>query len=125
MQRENIWYNATPERIFGSSGFCGETRSILIEYPQNSPKSLAQSAFYDSISKNYHTKSRRADTAIVLQILEPVPKQSLSPAILVIVAAFAAPKNREKIAWAAAIALARLPKALFPEEPLPVAPVLT
>ncbi|WP_353743955.1 alpha-ketoglutarate-dependent dioxygenase AlkB [Microcystis sp. LSC13-02] len=28
--------------IFGSSGFCVETRSILIEYPQNSPKSLAQ-----------------------------------------------------------------------------------
>jgi hypothetical protein len=26
----------------GSSGFCVETRSILIEYPQNSPKSLAQ-----------------------------------------------------------------------------------
>jgi len=26
----------------GSSGFCVETRSILIEYPQNSPKSLAR-----------------------------------------------------------------------------------
>ena len=26
----------------GSSGFCVETRSILIEYPQNSPKSLAK-----------------------------------------------------------------------------------
>jgi hypothetical protein len=26
----------------GSSGFCVETRSILIEYPQNSPKSFAQ-----------------------------------------------------------------------------------
>ncbi|BCU11337.1 hypothetical protein MAN88_19010 [Microcystis aeruginosa] len=26
----------------GSSGFCVETRSILIEYPQNSPKSLPQ-----------------------------------------------------------------------------------
>jgi IS30 family transposase len=28
--------------IGGSSGFCVETRSILIEYPQNSPKSLVQ-----------------------------------------------------------------------------------
>jgi hypothetical protein len=27
---------------FGSSGLCVETRSILIEYPQNSPKSLAR-----------------------------------------------------------------------------------
>ena len=26
----------------GSSGFCVETRSIPIEYPQNSPKSFAQ-----------------------------------------------------------------------------------
>jgi hypothetical protein len=26
----------------GSSGLCVETRSILIEYPQNSPKSLAR-----------------------------------------------------------------------------------
>jgi len=31
-----------PTDYYGSSGFCVETRSILIEYPQNSPKSLAQ-----------------------------------------------------------------------------------
>ncbi|MDB9421545.1 hypothetical protein [Microcystis aeruginosa] len=31
-----------PQSLAGSSGFCVETRSILIEYPQNSPKSLAQ-----------------------------------------------------------------------------------
>ena len=29
-------------KFYGSSGFCVETRSILIEYPQNSPQSLAQ-----------------------------------------------------------------------------------
>ncbi|MCA2590254.1 MAG: hypothetical protein IM509_05765, partial [Microcystis sp. M31BS1] len=28
--------------VIGSSGFCVETRSILIEYPQNSLKSLVQ-----------------------------------------------------------------------------------
>jgi hypothetical protein len=33
----NLVYSA-----IGSSGFCVETRSILIEYPQNSPKSLAK-----------------------------------------------------------------------------------
>ncbi len=31
-----------PTDYYGSSGFCVETRSILIEYPQNSPKSLSQ-----------------------------------------------------------------------------------
>ena len=41
----NFWSNlAFLKRIIktGSSGFCVETRSIPIEYPQNSPKSFAQ-----------------------------------------------------------------------------------
>ncbi len=35
-------FSVEREETEGSSGFCVETRSILIEYPQNSPKSLVQ-----------------------------------------------------------------------------------
>jgi predicted transposase YdaD len=40
--RQQIVDPNTQRNVIGSSGFCVETRSILIEYPQNSPKSLAR-----------------------------------------------------------------------------------